>query len=273
MNATTSSAPCARRGFSLIEVLIVLGVMAIVAGLAIPVMSRTITRTRVAETRNELVALRTAIENYFSDVGEFPPSFVDLEQNESKATGWAGPYATPLISSTSAGDVSLESDAWGQAYVVEVIDISQVVVRSIGPDATDGTSDDITQVIDVTFLRREHSLSELNLLNAAITAAIASGTSGKNPFSSGVKDVISTLVSLSYLPKQSDDQLYYDGWGDLYVEDPEGVSPVVRLKSVHLDPLGAADNSGSSGNGDSGGNSGAGGGRKNGKGWAWGKWK
>lgn len=89
------------RGFSLIEVAIVLVIIAIIAGLLTPLVSSLIYVQRSTSAYDELGRVYTAIVGnpsqgfygYLGDVGDYPTSLMDLVQTPG-FTGWAGPYLT-----------------------------------------------------------------------------------------------------------------------------------------------------------------------------------
>jgi type IV pilus assembly protein PilE len=62
---------CERRGkaagFTLIELMIVVAIIAILAAIAVPIYSSYITRSKLTEAQNNLSALRVSMEQYFQD--------------------------------------------------------------------------------------------------------------------------------------------------------------------------------------------------------------
>ena len=62
------------RAFTLIELLVVIGVIAILAGIAIPALSGVRTRSQVQATEALLQRLKLAIESYSDAFGDYPPS-------------------------------------------------------------------------------------------------------------------------------------------------------------------------------------------------------
>lgn len=67
-----------RRGFTLIELMIVMAVIAILISIAVPVYNRSITRAKESVLRNNLFTMRTVIDEYTYDKQKAPQSLQDL---------------------------------------------------------------------------------------------------------------------------------------------------------------------------------------------------
>ena len=66
------------RGFTLIELMIVMAVIAILVAIAVPVYNRAITRAKESVLRNNLFTMRTVIDEYTYDKQKAPQSLQDL---------------------------------------------------------------------------------------------------------------------------------------------------------------------------------------------------
>jgi general secretion pathway protein G len=67
-----------RRGFTLIELMIVMAVIAILVSIAVPIYNRSITRAKESVLRNNLFTMRTVIDEYTYDKQKAPQSLQDL---------------------------------------------------------------------------------------------------------------------------------------------------------------------------------------------------
>jgi general secretion pathway protein G len=67
-----------RLGFTLIELMIVMAIIAILISIAIPVYNRAITRARESVLKNNLFTMRTVIDEYTYDKGKAPQNIQDL---------------------------------------------------------------------------------------------------------------------------------------------------------------------------------------------------
>lgn len=97
-------------GFTLLELLVVLGILALLATFAGPQVLRYLGRAKTETARAQISALSTALELYALDNGGFPPQQIGLSaliQAPPGATAWKGPYlkrAEGLV------------DPWGRPY-------------------------------------------------------------------------------------------------------------------------------------------------------------
>ena len=113
-------------GFTLVEVVMVIIIMAIIAAVAMRSMDKGLETARIEETRNELNQLAEAIAGnpslysngmrtnygYVGDVGSLPPSLDALVNNPGYGT-WRGPYVRTDFSGYAD---DFKKDAWGTLY-------------------------------------------------------------------------------------------------------------------------------------------------------------
>src|SRR5579862_8677483 len=120
-----------RSGFTLVELLIVIIVIAVLAAIAIPKFVNSSARSKEASLHADLKLVRNAVSVFQSDTGAFPAALTDLAVTTAPANGldstgavlaippgnWHGPYVTALPSdpiSTSALAYSATSGSVGQ---------------------------------------------------------------------------------------------------------------------------------------------------------------
>jgi len=67
-----------RRGFTLIEILIVMTIISILVSIAVPLYQKSVIRAKESVLRNNLFTLRTVIDEYTFDKKKAPQSLEDL---------------------------------------------------------------------------------------------------------------------------------------------------------------------------------------------------
>ena len=93
-----------RRGFTLIEILIVVSIIGILVSIAIPIYQKSILRTRESVLRNNLFTMRTVLDEYTYDKQKAPQSLQDLVTE-----GYLReiPY-DPMTGSNQSGKIEME---------------------------------------------------------------------------------------------------------------------------------------------------------------------
>jgi general secretion pathway protein G len=66
------------RGFTFVELMVVITIMVIIISMAIPIYNRTIIRAKESVLKNNLFTLRTVIDQYSYDKGKAPGALQDL---------------------------------------------------------------------------------------------------------------------------------------------------------------------------------------------------
>ena len=98
------------RGFTLLELLVVLGIIALLATIAAPQVLQYLGKARTETAKAQISSISTALELYALDNGGFPAQQVGLSALVKAPTGltaWKGPYlkrAEGLV------------DPWGRPY-------------------------------------------------------------------------------------------------------------------------------------------------------------
>jgi len=124
-----------QRGFTLIEILLVMTIIAILAAIVIPKMVGRSEQARQTAAHADLSSIKTALDAYEVDNGFYPKSLQDLIQQPNNARNWHGPYLE-----------TLPQDPWGNPYVYSYPgrhNPNGFDIYSIGPDGKAGTDDDI----------------------------------------------------------------------------------------------------------------------------------
>ena len=76
--APGSRLPASERGFTLLELLVVMTIIGILAAVAIPALRDSPQRAREAALREDLFTLRSTIDQYHGDKGYYPPDLATL---------------------------------------------------------------------------------------------------------------------------------------------------------------------------------------------------
>ncbi len=178
-------------GFSLIEIIVAVAILAILAGATAPLVVRNMTAARRDETT---VRLRRLVDGmvgdpgagrfgYLGDMGNLPPTLTDLWVRGTQpafaisawgyGAGWAGPYVQqtqPLA--------DLTQDAWGVAlqYVA-----GTARVTSAGEDHLFGTADDLIYPAAAPPTTGGLTLTVLGIPNTNPAATVVLGSAEASP--------------------------------------------------------------------------------------------
>lgn len=123
------------RGFTLVEMLLVITIIGILAALVIPKMMGRSEQARQAAVRSDIAAVKTALDAFEVDSGFYPKTLSDLLQQPRDSKNWRGPYLDKI-----------PQDPWGGAYVYAYPgkhNANSFDISSSGPDGKSGTDDDI----------------------------------------------------------------------------------------------------------------------------------
>ncbi len=130
------------RGFTLVELLVVITIIALLAGLLLPVIIGAIKKAEITKAKNEVMAIATAVEQYQVEYGRYPgqsSSSPDhpysgnyqnlintLRGNDLKSGGYTNPRGMVFLSvedpsnkTTVASALNfVMTDPWGNRYEV-----------------------------------------------------------------------------------------------------------------------------------------------------------
>ena len=135
-------------GFTLVELLIVMAILAILGGLVTAAAQTARKRGAVTKAKAAIAALETALQMYQLDMGGYPPSgdaaLVTALSTSPGSSDWHGPYMEFKQDELDGGQFN---DPWGRPYVYTspgTHRTSSYDLYSQGPDGTAGNGDDIT---------------------------------------------------------------------------------------------------------------------------------
>lgn len=93
VRSAARTAPRAQAGFSLIEILIVVALIALIAGMVANQVFGGQDRAKVRMAQSQLASLSGKIEQYEMDTGNMPNNLSDLVRESGNTKGWLGPYS------------------------------------------------------------------------------------------------------------------------------------------------------------------------------------
>jgi general secretion pathway protein G len=123
----------ARAGFTLVEILLVVAILGILAGVAVVGLKGRTQKANIAACRTSIQAVQTAVDVYETDNGAYPGSLQALLTRTSE-NNWNGPYIR---------DARMPKDPWGNEFQYSARG-ETYEIRSAGPDGQMGSGDDIT---------------------------------------------------------------------------------------------------------------------------------
>lgn len=90
------------RGFTIIEVMIVVGLLAILAAIALPSYSNYRDKARSVEAVQQITVMAAAIKTYWQDARAYPASLVDVHL-DSMIDPWGRPYVYYNVDANGKG--------------------------------------------------------------------------------------------------------------------------------------------------------------------------
>jgi prepilin-type N-terminal cleavage/methylation domain-containing protein len=148
-----------RAGFTLLEAVIVIAILAILAGLAVSQLAPVQDDAFIGGARAELATLRDGCVRWSSDLGALPASLGDLASatppasvpagltswNPDLKRGWRGPYLTSgrRVGTTDLADPWDDPSGARRPYRYTPSGAS-ATITSAGPDGVFGTADDLS---------------------------------------------------------------------------------------------------------------------------------
>lgn len=141
LSATRGSTHGAERGFTLLELLVVLVVLGLLAGLVAPKYFSQLGKSEVKAARAQVEGLVKALDLYRLDTGHYPSTeqgLAALVTRPGNETKWGGPYLQKAV----------PQDPWGRSYAYAAPgEHGEYDLFSLGKDGQpggDGENADIT---------------------------------------------------------------------------------------------------------------------------------
>ncbi len=95
-----------QRGFTLVELLLVLVILALIAGLVLPGIIGKAESAKAKAASSQISRISMSVESFYLDTGSTPSDLGELVNSPAGVKGWNGPYIKN----------SLLKDPWGQPY-------------------------------------------------------------------------------------------------------------------------------------------------------------
>lgn len=128
-------------GFTLVELLVVLVILALIMGLVGPRVLSYLSEARTKSARLQIESLRSALDLYYVDAGRYPSSQEGLEalvKRPASLGKWNGPYLQ---------QDKVPLDPWGNAFEYRFLGGTRPFeIVSLGSDGRKGGSDDAADI-------------------------------------------------------------------------------------------------------------------------------
>lgn len=118
------------RGFTLLELLVVLAILGMIAAFAGPRIFKYLSSARADSARVQLENLGQGIDLYKLEVGTYPPDLEALVSQPAGGERWNGPYLKKPV---------IPQDPWGNEYVYQFPgEHGPYDLMSLGADSAEG---------------------------------------------------------------------------------------------------------------------------------------
>ena len=131
-----------QRGFTLVEILVVITIIALIMSLVGPRVLNYLSESKVKAAKIQMQSFASALDLLYLDTGRYPSSAEGLNalmKPTSAMPGWNGPYLKGEL---------VPNDPWGKAYVYRSpTERGKFEIKSFGSDGQEGgtgTATDIT---------------------------------------------------------------------------------------------------------------------------------
>ncbi|MFQ6333337.1 type II secretion system major pseudopilin GspG [Methylophilus sp. 3sh_L] len=128
------------RGFTLLELLVVMVIIGLLAGYVGPKYFQQIGKSEVKTAKAQIAALEQALDQFRLDVGHYPSTeqgLAALMNNPDNQPNWAGPYLKKEV----------PNDPWGKAYQYRMPgQHGEYDLYSLGKDGQVGGNDEAQDI-------------------------------------------------------------------------------------------------------------------------------
>ena len=121
----------AQAGFTLVELLLVVAILGILAGVVAFNVGGQTDKARIQATRASIGSISTALKTYEMNNSGLPQALEALTKDQADGM-------PPLLEAKAL------NDAWGNAFQYKRVSSYKFEIRSAGPDGQMGSGDDIT---------------------------------------------------------------------------------------------------------------------------------
>jgi general secretion pathway protein G len=135
-----------RAGFTLIELIVVIAIIASLATIVGPLVFRNVGDAKTTAAKGQIEILSTALQQYRVDNGAFPTSAQGLEAlrtiptSGEVPTNWRGPYLSKNI----------PLDPWGKPYVYASPGVANATTFDLYSFGKDGRAGGVGEDADIT---------------------------------------------------------------------------------------------------------------------------
>jgi general secretion pathway protein G len=118
------------RGFTLLEILVVLAIIGLIAAIAAPQVFKSLGGAKSDSAKVQIESLSTAIDLYRLEVGKLPPDLEALIEKPSGEDRWNGPYLRKK---------TIPVDPWGNPFQYQAPgENADFDLYSLGADGAEG---------------------------------------------------------------------------------------------------------------------------------------